>query len=548
MSLGAGTHQLEFEAAQRRLIEHLREDESRASSARRVAVLATAALLFSATFFARLAVHDPGALLENFYVVPIALLAIEFGTLAGILAAATGIALVFAWSVIQTISVSLLGYTSRGAAMLVTGAVVGWFSGRLRQDITARRRAQRQLSLYAEQLERANQHLARSVERLEAFAEIARAVGGETDLSRVLALILEHGREIVAARFLVVYQRAGEALVAMSGGAEDGDDRAMRVVAANSLPGEVLLSGLPLRVTAADRAIQLEQLARGATAAILVPLAFRGETLGVLAAIDITERGALESEDEQLLMSIAASAATAVATARSVAAERLRMSIEAAEQARARWARELHDETLQGLSGVRMVLSAGLAHDDLGALRRAAEAADAHLGEETSRLRDLVSELRPAALDDLGLGPAIESLVSRQAALGKLAVDISINLCPRDRLGHETEITIYRIVQEALSNVVRHSGAGTVAVSVSRLSDRIEITVHDNGRGFEPAELTEGFGLAGMRERAILAGGRLSVLSRPRGPTRVSAVLPLRALSADLRALGDDATSAAPPP
>ena len=77
-----------------------------------------------------------------------------------------------------------------------------------------------------------------------------------------------------------------------------------------------------------------------------------------------------EDEDEQLLMSIAASAATAVATARSVAAARLRLSLEAADQARARWARELHDETLQGLTGVRMVLSAGLARDDFGSATR----------------------------------------------------------------------------------------------------------------------------------------------------------------------------------
>ncbi len=89
----------------------------------------------------------------------------------------------------------------------------------------------------------------------------------------------------------------------------------------------------------------------GAGEALLVPLIFRGETLGVLAGIDREDGRAFDDEDEQLLMSVAASAATAVATARSVAAERLRLSLEAAEQARARWARELHDETLQGLTG-----------------------------------------------------------------------------------------------------------------------------------------------------------------------------------------------------
>src|SRR5207253_10937416 len=127
---------------------------------------------------------------------------------------------------------------------------------------------------------------------------------------------------------------------------------------------------------------RLRQLARDATAAFRVPLFFRGEPLGVLAGINGPGERAFSEEDEQLLMSVAASAATAVATARSVAAARLRLSVEAADQARARWARELHDETLQGLTGVRMVLSAGLARDDLAALHGAAETADAHLAEE----------------------------------------------------------------------------------------------------------------------------------------------------------------------
>ncbi len=165
----------------------------------------------------------------------------------------------------------------------------------------------------------------------------------------------------------------------------------------------------------------------------------------MLAGINGDGERAFDEEDEQLLMSVAASAATAVATARSVAAARLRLSVEAADQARARWARELHDETLQGLTGVRMVLSAGLARDDGAALRRAADTADAHLGEEMRKLRDLIAELRPAALDDLGLGPAIESLAKRQAAIAGFAVDVAVDLESERRLAPDTETAIYRI-------------------------------------------------------------------------------------------------------
>jgi signal transduction histidine kinase len=525
MIAGERTRQFEFEAARRRLVEHLEPAGAPAAPTRRVVVLTAALGLFGLTFAARLAVHDPDALLANFYVVPIALVAVELGPGAGLVAASAALGLVFAWSAIQTVHVGVLGYTSRGAAFFVVGASIGIFAERQRADIAVRRRTQRHLALYAEQLEGANRHLAMTVEQLEAFAEIARAVGGETDLARVLSLILEHGGAIVKAR-LVVHLPDGDAMLTAIGERRD-EGEPERLPVAGSLPGEALGSARPLRVAAGDP--RLAQLAPSATEAILVPLSFRGERLGVLTGIHVEPDRRFGDEDEQMLSSIAASAATAVATARSVAAERLRVTIEAGEQARGRWARELHDETLQGLSGARMVLSAGLARGDLGALRRAVETADAHLGEEMRRLRALVAELRPAALDDLGLGPAIESLARRQAALGGFTVDTELTLADGARLSRETEGTIYRIAQEALTNAVKHSGAEAASLSVRQLPDRIEIAVRDDGRGFDPTAVHAGFGLTGMRERALLAGGGLSVDSRAGGPTCVRAVLPIAA-------------------
>jgi signal transduction histidine kinase len=471
-------------------------------------------------------VNDPDALLANFYVVPIAVLAIEFGVRGGLIGATIGFALVPAWSLINTVHVNALGYVSRGAVMFVTGIVVGRFSDRLRNDITERQGAQRDLTLYADQLEGSIRGLARSVERLEAFAEIARAVGGETELGRVLALILAHGRGIVSARTLVVYLPEGDELAAVSESAP-GTDSQLSLPVQGSLAGEVLTSRLPKRVDADDDGRRLAQLAPDAKAAILVPLVFRGETLGVLAAINGSTERRFDDEDELLLMSIAASAATAVATARSVAAARLRLSLEAADQARARWARELHDETLQGLTGVRMVLSAGLAREDLSTLRRSAETADSHLGEEMRKLRDLIAELRPAALDDLGLGPAIDSLAKRQSAIGGFSADVKIELGTEHRLHRDTETAIYRIVQEALSNVVKHAEAQRVTLRVTEHSERLQVSIEDDGCGFTPNGSPDGFGLTGMRERAMLAGGELSVKSKDGGPTCVTAVLPL---------------------
>jgi signal transduction histidine kinase len=518
---------IELEAAQHRVVERLRATAPKpASTRKRAAIIGLAALLFAVAFASRLAVNDPDALLANFYIVPIAVLAIEFGTRAGLIAAAVAFALVPAWAVINSVHVDALGYVSRGAAFLVTGVVVGGFSDRLRKDIAERQDAQRDLALYADQLEGSNRDLARSVGRLEAFAEIARAVGGETDLERILSLIIAHGREIVSARTLVIYLPDGGELAAVSGKGRRSESQP-RLPVDGSLVGQVFLTGRPRRAAADGDGSRLEQLAAGATEAILVPLVFRGETLGVLAGINGAGGRGFDDEDEQLLMSVAASAATAVTTARSVAAARLRLSVEAADQARARWARELHDETLQGLTGVRMVLSAGLARDDAAALRRAADTADAHLGEEMRKLRDLIAELRPAALDDLGLGPAIESLAKRQAAIGGFALDVAVELESDRRLAPDTETAIYRIVQEALSNAVRHAGAEHVGLRVTQRSDRVQLAVDDDGRGFDPGDVRNGFGLTGMRERALLAGGRLWVNSADGGPTAVTAVLPL---------------------
>ncbi len=517
---------MEFEAAERRAIEQLKVTVPPRSSTRRTAFLAVAIALFALTFAARLVVNDPDALVANFYVVPIAVVGIEFGTRAGVLAAVAAVCLVVVWSAVDDVDVTALGYSSRIAALLVTGAVVGWFSDRLHADIAERQQVQRHLAVYADELERSNDHLTRTVEQLEAFAEIARAVGDETDLDRVLSLILTRGREIIAVRELIAYLPEGDELAAVGGRMAPADPR-HRLAIHGSVAGEVLLTGRPRRISTDDRLRELELETPHASAVMLMPLVFRGEILGVLCAIDSADGRTFGEEDEQLLMSVAASAATAVATARSVAAARLRVSIEAAEQARARWARELHDETLQGLGGVRMILSAGLARNHLVSLRQAAETADAYLGDEMRNLRGLIAELRPAALDDLGLVSAIESLANREAAIGKFSVEVDTDLHREQRRAPDTEMAIYRIVQEALSNVVKHAGARRVTLQVRQLPDRVELAVADDGCGFEPCRNHEGFGLVGMRERALLAGGTLSVTSAHGAGTRVSAVLPL---------------------
>lgn len=138
---------------------------------------------------------------------------------------------------------------------------------------------------------------------------------------------------------------------------------------------------------------------------------------------------------------------------------------------------------------------------------------------EIVNLRSLIAELRPAALDELGLGAAIETLSERSAAAAGLEVETCVGL--RDggalRLARETETTVYRLVQEALSNAAPHSGGSLVRVEVAEREELIDVAVADEGRGFDPAAATSGFGLRGMHERVHLAGGSMSIDSSERG-------------------------------
>ncbi len=362
--------------------------------------------------------------------------------------------------------------------------------------------------------------LERAVVSLEATTAIARAVGGETDLERVLELIVKRGRSLAHARTVAIFlEDAGELRLAALAGERGDPAPELRLELDSPLYGEVFRSGRTERVRAG--------------AALLVPLSFRGNAVGVLAAFDPGAGGEFSIDDEHVMESFAASAATAVATAKSVAEDRLRHSIEASEQERRFWARELHDETLQGLAGLRVLLSSALQRGDAEALERAARDAIGHIEYQIEALRALITELRPAALDELGLGPAIDSLVDRVAVVGGFEVETELDLALErgdapTRLVPEIENAVYRLVQEALSNISKHARADRVGVRVAERGEEITVEIADDGLGFDPSQRSDGFGLSGMRERVALTRGSLAVQSEPGAGTRVTAVLPAR--------------------
>jgi signal transduction histidine kinase len=199
---------------------------------------------------------------------------------------------------------------------------------------------------------------------------------------------------------------------------------------------------------------------------------------------------------------------------------RLRDSLQEREDERRRWARELHDETLQQLGALQVLLTS--ARRDPGTGERAGSA-DIHAAVDQAAelvqsqiisLRHLINELRPSALDELGLRAPLEALAERTEQLTQMHVDMQVSLPYADgqvstRLMPDIELAVYRVVQEALTNAARHSHGTRARVVVVEDGDQVRVEVSDNGTG---AVHTTGFGIEGMRERATLAGGHLEVL------------------------------------
>jgi signal transduction histidine kinase len=370
----------------------------------------------------------------------------------------------------------------------------------------------------------------RALRRAETSADIARTVGGETDVGRVLGLIVKRARALVEARTVLVMLRRGDRLAVVAQAGRVGpeveeltisSDDAVFQAAMQERVGQHLQPGTP-----PSEARLRERL--GAEAALVVPLLFRGRAVGTLVALDREAGGDFDEEDLRLLQAFAATAAIAVATAQSVAAERLQQQVEVAEGERRRWAQELHDGALQSLAAVRITLAAALqgrGEDREAQIERAAEQTVEGLEEQITELSRLINDLRPASLERLGLHGALEALAEESANRGGFEVATEIDLGAA--LTSDEERGVYRLVQEALNNVVKHAGAGRAEVAVRTGEGAVEIEVDDNGEGFDTAA-GPGRGLLGMRERVEMLGGTIAIDSTPGVGTKVRSTLPLR--------------------
>jgi signal transduction histidine kinase len=366
----------------------------------------------------------------------------------------------------------------------------------------------------------------------------------------LLRLMADRGLALLdAGTLLIVIEERGELRVVASSG--EGTPGLRITPVQGSALGALYLVGQPV---ALDRprgqdAAWLQELGLEARAALVEPLSMEGQGSGLVIAL--RSDGGFRGPDREALSAFAASVAQRLAAERSVEIERLRYGMEARERERTRWAREIHDESIQGMGALRMQLANARDAQDQQAMSETVEEVLEGLGREIDGLRHLITELRPAALDDLGLEAALQALARRAQAVDGLDVQIEIDLdsepgasgeglpsaadAAARRLDAELESTIYRIVQEALTNVSRHAQATKAVVNISERDGRVRATVTDDGQGLPDAArlgprgdgLEGGFGMSGMRERAELVGGELELAPAPGRGTVVTLAVPL---------------------
>jgi signal transduction histidine kinase len=310
----------------------------------------------------------------------------------------------------------------------------------------------------------------------------------------LLRLMADRGLALLdAGTLLVVIEERGELRVAASSGEETVRLRIVPVQ--GSALGDLYRQGEPVSLDRprGQEAAWLHELGLEARAALVAPLSMEGYGGGLVIAL--RRDGGFRGPDREALSAFATSVAQRMAAERSVEIKRLRYGMEARERERTRWAREIHDETIQGLGALRMRLANARDQDEQTELRAAVEAVLEGLGDEIDGLRHLITELRPAALDDLGLAAALE----------------------------------------ALTNVSRHAQATSATISIVERDGVVRATVTDDGQGLPEADrlgprgdgLEGGFGMSGMRERAELVGGELELVPAPGKGTVMRLTVPL---------------------
>jgi signal transduction histidine kinase len=373
-------------------------------------------------------------------------------------------------------------------------------------------------------------------ETLESLNVVGNALATETDLRRLLDLVAGQLRELLGARVVAVQLPNGAddelQLAAISG---DGTADLIGETVSRSLwkSGLVLARGRSERVDSVADDPEIEHENGGhfdAHAGLWVPLIVRDQPIGVIAAYD--KLGApyfrFSDDDLRLAETFASRAAVAVDLSERVARDALRRVVAAQEVERRRFARELHDETGQALTSIMLGLKSVEETVVDPDARRSIAALGQQIAGTMQDVRRLALELRPKALDDFGLVTALERLTTTFEQQTGIVVDLEAGLSAQVRLPSETETALYRIVQEALTNMLKHAAPRRASVLLTPKERSLLLVVEDDGRGFDPAVSNGGLGLDGMRERVHLLNGTFQIESRREAGTTLVIEVPLR--------------------
>jgi signal transduction histidine kinase len=396
---------------------------------------------------------------------------------------------------------------------------------------------------------RAEEALQQRNRELTLLNQASQAFSSTLDLDQVLAIVLEGVRRLLNVAACSVWltdPATGELVCRQVADPQDQIMRGWRLAPGQGIAGRVAHHGEsrivpdtradPRHVKSIDQHTRLEQ-----RSLLCVPLRVKEGVIGVLEAMD-TAVGRFQPADQVLIESLAASAAIAIENARLFAAvseqhEQLRALTarlaEAEEAERQRLAQELHDQVGQNLTALGINLS--ILRDQYpsemaGQVAPRLEDCLALVAETTERIRDVMADLRPPVLDDYGLVAALRWCGERVAARTDLAVNVQGEE-PDPRLTVLVEIALFRIAQEALTNVVKHAQATQVTVAVELPAVKpatVRLVVADDGVGFDLARRAErrGWGLITMTERAEAVGGRCCVESSPGAGTQVVVEVP----------------------
>jgi signal transduction histidine kinase len=379
---------------------------------------------------------------------------------------------------------------------------------------------------------RMEEQIIRMSEELSALVSLSSAMTRSMDLQGILGLALDLVLDLLESR-------AGGILIRGDNGKEEP------IAVCRGLDPE-RFQNLVLSAKRPEDRLDVGRIEYEGSDLASVPIATREKVLGEM-FIACPPEACFGDTRLQLLVSIGSQLAVAIENARLYEAVRrkeeasstfLRQYIAVQEDERKRIARELHDEPAQLLTGLALAIETAsqLAGLPDGELRRVLGSARGLTERVSTEIGRIIRDLRPSLLDDLGLLEALESYADMR--LRPSGIQVTFETVGADsRLSPELETTLFRVAQEAMSNIARHAGAENVSLALEILDDFVAVEIEDDGQGFDVeatfARRKEGsaFGLMGMRERVDLLGGTLVVESRPGEGTRVGVRVPLQTVS-----------------